>query len=133
MSVERDGNRRRAEQIPVFASGRCDGARLAKSGSGSVPGKRKPVICCDIVEVMALSKTPCEERERLQRQFEDLRRAETDLESRLCSEIVSGDHSVRARAKNELARAANRAFHVMMELTDHEKKHGCVSYKKPHK
>jgi len=82
---------------------------------------------------VALSKTPCEERERLEKQFQDLRRAETELESRLCREMVSGEHSVKARAKNELARAANRAFHVMMELMDHEKKHGCVSYKRPRK
>jgi hypothetical protein len=90
-------------------------------------------MCCDNVGVMGLSKTPCEERERLQRQYEDLCRAETELESRLCVEIVSADHSIKARAKNELARAANRAFHVMMELMGHERKHGCVRYKKPRK
>ena len=74
---------------------------------------------------------PCEERERLQKQYEDLRRAAAELESRLCAEIVSSDHSVKARAKNELERAEKRAFHVMMELTDHGKRHGCVNYEKP--
>jgi hypothetical protein len=88
---------------------------------------------CDIVRAMALSKVPCEERERLQKQFEDLRRAAIELESRLCAEIVSSDHSVKARAKNELERAEKRAFHVMMELTDHEKRHGCVNNEKPQK
>jgi hypothetical protein len=90
-------------------------------------------MCCGIVGRMGLSKAPCEERARLEKHYEDLLREKNEVESRLCAEIVSVDHSVKARAKNEFARAENRAFHVLMELMAHEKKHGCVSYKKPRK
>ena len=71
-------------------------------------------------------KLPCEERERLEKAYQDVLRKRDTIEAELDRELVSGERSQARRAKNLRGDAMAHSAHILLELMAHERKHGCV-------
>jgi hypothetical protein len=110
--------RRLADEMFLDGGGVCEECRCA---TGKAEGSSH------IVNSSSSSTSVCEERERLDAAYRDAMRAKDEFESRLTSDIASGDANIKRRAKNELKRVEKHYYRFMDELMAHEKKHGCGS------
>lgn len=72
-------------------------------------------------------RLPCEERERLEKAYQDALQKKHAVEDALDREVVSVERSRARRAKNQREDALGHATHVLNELMAHERKHGCVA------
>jgi len=68
----------------------------------------------------------CEERERLEKAYQDALRKRDAIEVQLDQELVSGERRRTGRARNQREDALGHAIHIQKELMAHERKHGCV-------
>lgn len=71
-------------------------------------------------------KLSCEERERLEKAYQDVLRKRDEIEAELDQELVSGKRTRSRRAKNLREDAMGHSAHILNELMAHQRKHGCV-------
>jgi hypothetical protein len=68
----------------------------------------------------------CEERERLEKAWQNALQDRYALEDRTTHEIVSNDKNKAKLAKKQAAKALKHAIHILEELLAHRQKHRCV-------
>jgi len=110
--------RRLVDEMALDEVGVCEQCRQGggKTKDSSPPSSR-----------LSPPRNACKERERLDAAHRDALRAQQEVESRLCAQIVSPDPNIKRRAKNELKRAEHHSYRFLQELMAHNKKHGCGS------
>jgi hypothetical protein len=108
--------RRLVDEMVLDESGVC--AQCGRVGGKTEDSSHPP-------SRLSPPRIACEERERLDAAHRNALRAEHEVESRLCAQIVSPDPNVKRRAKNELKRAEKHSHRFLLELVAHNKKHGC--------
>ncbi len=69
---------------------------------------------------------PCEERERIEKAYQNALQDRYALEDRTTREIVSKDRNKAKLAKRQATKALEHAIHILEELRTHEQKHGCA-------
>ena len=73
-----------------------------------------------------IAPLPCEERERLEKAYQEALQAKYRLEDQVERELVSKDRNQAKRAKKQCAAALRHAIHILNELLKHERKHECT-------